>query len=242
MKKIVFNVVFLSILWVGVSGAEMRTWTSKKGDTIEAEYVQIFGGNKVILKTSEGKKLKIPIDGLCAKDGEYLAHIVPPKIDIKVDVDKDRNNEFEMDGYKRYRETIKCSVSVKKTSKMACSREFTAYLYVFAEQVNGDIHWVISCATQSLSFREDSGVFSFKSQPASVEWQVMTFADNRGFKYKGYIAAVEDDAGNVIEMESTRDLYEKNWGKIKGALRGVKFDREFDSVGGSGNSWSAGSL
>ncbi|MEN8255965.1 MAG: SHD1 domain-containing protein [Verrucomicrobiota bacterium] len=242
MKKRVLNIIMLSILWAGVSGAEMRTWTSKTGDTIEAEFKSMFGSSKVVLKTSGGKTLKIPIDGLCAKDQEYLAAVVPPKIDIEVDVDKNQNNEFSATGYKRKRETIKCSAIVKKTSKAPCSRDFKAYLYVFAEQINGDIHWLISCADQSLSFKDDKKTFSFKSPPASVEWQDMTFADNRGFKYKGYIAVVEDSDGNVVAMESTRDLYEKNWGKIKGAPKGTKFDRQLDAVGGSHNSWSAGSL
>ena len=139
MKRVVGGIGLVLLMGVLFAHAEMRIWTSIKGDTIEAEYVQMFGGNKVVLKTSEGKILKIPVDGLCAKDGEYLASVVLPKIDIKVDVDKDRNKEFATSGYKRYRETIKCSVSLKKTSKMECSREFTAYLYVFAEQINGDI-------------------------------------------------------------------------------------------------------
>ena len=200
MKRRVGGVCLVLLMGVLFVHAEMRTWTSIKGDTIEAEYVQMFGGNKVVLETIDGKTLKIPIDGLCAEDGEYLASMVPPKIDIKVDVDKDRNKEFATSGYKRYRETIKCSVSVNKTSKMQCSREFTAYLYVFAQQINGDIHWLISNATQSLSFREDGGINSFKSQPASVEWQDMVYADNRGFKYKGYIVVVEDDAGNAVSI------------------------------------------
>jgi len=107
MKKRVLNIIMLSILWAGISCAEMRTWTSENGDTIEAEFKQMFGGNKVVLKTSKGKTLKIPIDGLCAKDRKYLASVVPPKIDIIVDVDKDRNKEFSTGDYKRYRETVK---------------------------------------------------------------------------------------------------------------------------------------
>jgi len=101
---------------------------------------------------------------------------------------------------------------------------------------------VISSAKQSISFKDGGNEFSFKSPPASVEWQDMTYADNRGFQYEGYIVVVEDSYGNVVAMKSTRDPYEKNWGKIKGAPRGTKFDREFDPVGSSRNSWSRGSL
>lgn len=260
MKKAVFNIVLLSILWAGVSGAEMRTWTSKNGDTIEAEYVQMFGSSKVILKTAAGKTLKIPVAGLSAADWEYLAATVPPKIDIEVDVDKDQHKESARVPYyqdpnspgansrnsdfqeAKIRETIKCSVSVKKTNKDPCNREFRAYMYVFAQQVRGDTHWLISCASHPLSFKDDGNVFCFKSPPASVERMDKTYADNHGFQYKGYIAVVEDSAGNVVAMKSTRNLYEKNWGKIRGASKGARFDREFDLVGNSQDSWSTGSL
>lgn len=240
MKKTLIAGVLL--LWAVVACAEMRTWTSKNGDAIEAEFQSMFAGNKVVLKTADGRVLKIPVAGLCAEDLEYLAAVVPPEIDIEVDVDKNQNNEFSTTGYKRKRETIKCSATVKKTSKAPCSRDFKAYLYVFAEQINGDIHWLISCADQSLSFKDDSKAFCFKSPPASVEYQDMTFADNRGFQYEGYIVVVEDSDGNVVAMKSTRELYEKNWEKIRGAPKGSRFDRQLDLVGGSGNSWSAGSL
>lgn len=242
MHSILWKVVLLMVVCAGVSAAEMRTWTSKNGDTIEAEFDSMFAGTKVLLKTADGRVLKIPVDGLCAADLEYLAAVVPPKIDITVDVDKNRNSEFAVDGYKRNRETIKCTVFIKKKNKYPCSREFKTHFYVFAEKLNGDLYWLISCASHSLSFNDGENTFSFKSTPASVEWQDMTFADNRGFKYEGYIVVVEDDAGNVIAMESTRDLYENNWNKIRGAAKGAQFDHELDIVSGSYNSWSAGSL
>ncbi len=48
-----------------------RTFSSKQGDTLEAEYVNVVGDN-VILKNTEGKTLTIPIDSFVDKDRDYI--------------------------------------------------------------------------------------------------------------------------------------------------------------------------
>ena len=63
------------------ANAEMRIWTSKKGKTVEAEYIKMYG-SQVVLKTAEGRTLHVPVFGLCDDDQDYLSHVaaVPPKI------------------------------------------------------------------------------------------------------------------------------------------------------------------
>jgi len=168
---------------------------------------------------------------------QHIDHMKERKIDILQFVEKDisdvmQDKEFETDGYRRKRETVKCTVTVEKTNKYPCRREFTAYIYVFAEKYNADVHGLISCSTAEFSFKNGSKVFGMKTSPASVEYVKSAYMDKKGFRYEGYIAVVEDDAGNVVTMKSTRKLYEDNWGKIRGASAGTTFDGDFDVIDG----------
>ncbi len=230
MKRIVGCAVFLSILWVGVSHAEMRIWTSKKGDTIEATYVRIFAGGKVVLKTSDGRELKIPIDGLSAKDQDYLASLIPPQIKISVDVDTDIDTEQSTDWYVRKRETSKCKVTLKKANKEPCNRTFSAHVFVFALQERGDDRWLISLAKEKVSFAGSSDTVTIIAPSAEVQYESAEYQSARGFRYDGYLVVVLDEAEEVLAMDSNRNMYKKNWSKIKGAKKGVQFDRDFDQL------------
>lgn len=227
--KLVACVVVFSVLWAGVCCAESRIWTSKKGDTIDAEYIKIFG-NKVILKTSDGKNLKVPVAGLCAADQSYLASVVPPVIEISVDVDLNRDSEYSSENYDRKSEAVKCSVVLEKTNKEPCSRKFSVHIYVFAKKEKGDTRWLISHVKESASFESEKSV-QFKTPSATVQYIKSLYSDSRGFRYEGYLVVVEDDAGQVVAMESNQGKYEKNWSKIKGASKGAQFDRDFDKTG-----------
>lgn len=51
--------------------AEIRTWTSTTGDTMEAEYVEVQG-DRVVLRTEEGRMLEIRMNQLSPQDQMYV--------------------------------------------------------------------------------------------------------------------------------------------------------------------------
>lgn len=53
--------------------AQARTFTSKQGDQIEAEFVSLVGSN-VTLKGADGKSYTIPIDSFSQKDQDYVRY------------------------------------------------------------------------------------------------------------------------------------------------------------------------
>jgi hypothetical protein len=56
----------------------MRTWTSTKGQTLEAQFVKL-DYDMVYLKTSAGKIIQIKETMLCEKDRELIKTLVPKK-------------------------------------------------------------------------------------------------------------------------------------------------------------------
>lgn len=231
MKGIMI-ILLLGMSWALSLHAETRIWTSTKGDSIEAEYVKMFAG-KVILKTAEGKQLKVPVSGLCSADKAWLANAIPPKIKITVDTDKDRDtldsysSEYGTYNYEKKAETTKCTAVLKQTNKEPSNREFIARMYVIGKQTNRDLREVISYAEHEFSFKS-SKTTQFKTAPVTVEYTKSNYAQNRGARYEGFLVLVEDKEGNIVAVESSQTSYEKNAHKFKAAKKGTEFDNDFD--------------
>lgn len=147
----------LVCVFIGVfAHAEVRTWTSVKGDTVDAEYRGIIG-DRVCLVTSDKRVLKVPLEGLSKKDQEYLAQTIPPRIKIEVDIDKDitDGDSSSLGTLEVKYERIKCSISVKKISKEPCAQDFSAYIYLFAEKQKSDLLLVVADNKEELSFKNE---------------------------------------------------------------------------------------
>jgi hypothetical protein len=225
-----------------LSHGEMRIWTSIKGDTVEAEYISIMSG-KVVLKRPDGKQLKVPASGLCVADRDYLASMIPPKIKIDVDVDKDRDtltsysSDYGSYNYERKAETTKCIVTLEKTNREECNRDFTAYLYVIGKDTTGDKRKVLSYVAHDFSFKNKPET-EFRSVPTTTEYTKSDYATNRGYRFEGYLIYIEDENGTVVAIESSQSRYEKNLHKIKPARDNTEFDNDFDMLNPPSNTGS----
>jgi len=214
--------------------AEMRIWSDKKGNTIEAEFVNIFA-NKVVLTTKDGRQLKVPMSGLSEADIKYLSAAIPPKIEITVDVDKDRDtvssysSDYGTYNYERKAETTKCMAELKKTNQEECSRSLVAHLYVIGEEIQRGSRKVLNYTKHEFDFKY-SDFTSFGSNPITVEYTKSDYVSNNGYKYEGYLVVVEDSLGEVIVIEASQSAYEKHYQKIRQASENSVFDDDFDIV------------
>lgn len=227
MKKYIAVVCVLLGLSFAVS-AEMRIWSDKKGNTVEAEFISILG-DKVVLKSPKGKVLKVPMSGLSAADKKFLASSIPPTIKIEVDIDKDEKKMHDSGYSVSKKETVSCSVELKKTSKAACSREFTAYAFVFSENLSDSSKKIMLLKEHKFHFK-GSATVTFSTGSASVEnykgWSSSSNGKS-GDEYHGYLIFVEDERGNIITIQSNQTTYEKNIARIKGGKVGTQFDKNY---------------
>jgi len=228
MKTILVAVCIILFSWTLQVHAEMRKWTSVKGDTIEAELIR-KSGNTVILKTSQGKQLKIPVSGLSKADHEYLLGAVPPKLKITVKDKVDRDKEGDGYYYERTEETHKFNVTIEKTSRDKCNRKFKARLYVIAHsEKKRDEKQLIGYATHDFSFdKRDEAYFSDTTTISSEE----DYWDKEGYQYEGYLVCVEDDAGKILAVETNQGTYEKNLHNLKKADEGALLSRSLSVTG-----------
>ncbi len=232
----------MNYIWCGVfvgiflgfssARAEMRIWTSVKGDTIEAEFKTIISG-RVILHKADGKELKVPLNGLSRADIKYLETKIPPKIDIDVNVDKDKTTLSSYSGYssnyQREEIKIKCEVTLTKKSRDASAMPLTACILVFSEDVRNKEMKVISRTEKKFNFLSSKEIH-FSSDVAKFEATESSGyygGDETGDEYLGYIVYIEDEAGELIEMRSSSKGFEKNIRRIRRFKKDTKFDRDY---------------
>ena len=58
--------------------AQTRRWSNRSGDQIEAELVQVEG-DRVILRTPEGRLYRVPIESLSDEDRDFVRAAVAPR-------------------------------------------------------------------------------------------------------------------------------------------------------------------
>lgn len=189
-------------------------------------------GTKVVLKTPEGKTLKVPASGLSEADKKYLASNIPPKLKIEVDVDKDRetlasySSTYGTYGYERKAETIKCTVTVSKTNRDACDKSFKAIIYVFGESIESKRIRVLDVSEQAVSFKNSKST-SFSSDPATVEFSDSSYRGKDGCRYAGYLVIVIDEQEQVVKFESSKTAYENHIAQIREAKENNSLDKDF---------------
>lgn len=232
MKKILGAVCIILFSWTFQVHAEMRTWTSVKGDTIEAEFIKKTG-NTVILKTSQGKQLKIPASGLSKADHEYLLGAIPPKIKITVKVDVDRDKQGDGYFFEETEESHMVSVSIKKTNREKSNQKFKAQLYIIAQsKKNSSEKKLIGYETHDFSFVDrDEANFSGTSKVTSTQ----SYYTKTGFRFEGYLVCVEDASGKVIAVDTKLTLYEKNLHNLKKASEGDLLSKDLSVLESASN-------
>jgi len=206
--------------------AEMRIWTDKKGNSIEAEFVNFFS-SKVVLKTAAGKQFKVPISGLSAEDQKYLKNVVPPTIDIAVAMNRETKILSSSSDSIRKAEKIKAQVTLTKKNSEPCGRKFTAYLYVFAKNNRENELVVLDAAEHGFSFEQENKIV-FSGNPVETERTERSYSRiNEGQEYEGYLVVIEGDQGTVLYTKGSRSLYETHADQIRKAEKGTRFDPKF---------------
>jgi len=187
----------------------MRLWTSRTGeDSVEAEYVKM-SGNRVVLKTADGRTLRVPAEGLCDDDQEYLSHAAAVAPKIQIDVDDDLEIEKNGNGYyyEKEEQRVTCNVAIKKANSDPCFDNFKAYLFLIAEEKEGTKKKIIDVKEQSFSFATQD--VEKLSLTAGV-WSEVGYMWANGFEYEGYLVCVQDERGATIALETNQNAYERH--------------------------------
>lgn len=208
--------------------AEMRIWTSKKGDTVEAKFVKMYG-SKAVLKTVDGKMLHVPADGLCDDDQDYLSRVaaVPPKIvvSVKEDMESDKNST----GYpEKLMEMLTLEINIRKRNPEPCIDRFKAELFILGrEKKNNQFYSIIDIVKHDVTFAQ-SDLVTF-SEKFTIRSEV-SYSWSSGFAYQGYLLCVKDGDGEVVAMDCNQNILERNLSVVLNSSKNDTFTEDFIKV------------
>ena len=209
---------------------EMRMWTLLDGRTIEAEFVNTFGG-KVVLKGARRKTYKIPKGQLSAEDIEYAELASPPDFDIDLInlLKQIRYNGgfYDIQYWGRPPEKRgSFGARLKQTSAGDYNHELHVELFVIGQERNGDQY--IFLDYQKIAFtpsQEERRTFEFLSPREAVLTNVRIAGWVRGEKYHGYLVVVTDARGEIIVQKTSKKWLSENLESLRTLSVGNYMDK-----------------
>ena len=202
---------------VDSSENKMRSWIVAADRTIEAELINTFGG-KVVLKTAEGRILRIPKERLSAEDLAYAELSQPPAFNINF-LKSSRQKSFHGGFYdiewwdRPPEEWVHYGVQLKQTSAGEYNHQLQVEMFVVGKQRGGDRYILLD--RQQTTFNpamEDQRFYEFRSERKVVLTHYNRFygiESDCGETHSGYLVTVKDARGETIAVEySNKWLYE----------------------------------
>jgi len=217
-----------------VKDDKMRKWTLKEGRTLEAEFVNTFGG-KVILKNARGKTYKILPGNLSAGDREYAELAQPPALNInftkKFSQKTFVGGFYNVDSWERAPESRGFyGLQIKQTSPGEYSHELQVEMFVVGKQRSRADAGYILLDHQKTAFipsGEDQRTYEFRSEREVVlnHYSISYYATNHGEKYAGFLVTVMDARGEMIAVKSSSKWLIENLENLKNISVGNYMDK-----------------
>jgi len=185
---------------------EMRTWTLADGHTMQAEFINIFGG-KIVLKSAAGKTHKIPKKGLSDGDIEYAELATPPSFNINFQKNF-RSVEFSGGFYDTWprpaEEWGHFGLQLKQASTGDYDHELQVEMFVVGKQWRRSKYVLLD--RQKITFipsEQEQNLFEFRSKKKAVILLDEFKGEVFGEKYYGYLVTITDARGELIAVESS---------------------------------------
>ena len=218
MKKWQFFLV--GLVMVGCCNgtfSEMRMWTFKTGETLEAEYVKdLF--EKIVLRDANGKEWTILKDKFVfsAEDLEYLDLENPPELVLEFRKSITQKNftmvRFAEDRPSEQRATF--GALVKQKGYQEYNYPMTVEFFAIGKEIKGNRYILLDRLSQPFRLtKENKKEFEFYSE--RIVHMTDTWGDSenysrRGEQYAGFLIVVKDKRGKVIAMDGSDKWLEQN--------------------------------
>ncbi len=214
---------------------EVRMWTLVSGKTMNAELATMISG-KAVLKDERGKMRKIPLDQLSEGDRIYIELAQPPKFDInfsKKSVQKTYVPSPYSDQVPPRHLDYTFSTRVKQASTGEYNRELKVEFFAIGREIDGDNYILLDRQeSRFVPIKENGRSHEFSGKAVMVREKTINAGGSianqrRGDKYGGYLVAITDERGYIIDAVSPY----KWMPDIIGELRRLPVGKHFDKTG-----------
>lgn len=228
MKTKVSIIAATTLLTALSTFAESRIWTDTKGNSIEAEYI-LQTGDKVVLRLVEGNDVQVSLNTLSAEDQDYILRKTPPKLELDVNLDVDRSNSGNGRRIQVQTESMSAKVIVKKTGTSAYDAPLFAEIFLIGKREYSDDYVVMEHAESEFKFAT-KGRDEYVYTSGNVSSRKRDGAGNGGMDFKGYLALVRDQEGQVIAMKASKPEFASFAESISTATSGNALSSNFEVV------------
>lgn len=221
--------------WCTCTCAEMREWTSVRGEIFDAEFISVIG-DKVVLRDPEGKQFKILKDRFSEEDRLFIELSNPPELNIGFSKKSEQHIWPQREKTYAAWELPRAfdfvfTAKLKQTSSGSYNHELHVEFFAIGEEIDGDNYILLD--RQESTFvpgRYTDDFFKFSGRRVRM-FDYEFFQDGRrGQKYGGYLIIVTDPRGKIIAHESPYPWLFKNVEALKELPVGKHFDKSCTRV------------
>ena len=188
--------------------SEIRIWTATTGSQISAEFIEETGG-RVILRTENGRELKVPRSYLSPSDIKHLDSLNVPVLGIRPDV----KIESIFKSGVGVVQVVKYVIEVRKVSSPPYESPVNVVLYIIGGIGDEEGAYVVLQRTQERvtfsSAKRNPTITGPDLSLGSPELQKKYDID-----YVGYLVIVSVPGGQIIAVESDAVMLKTNAGFI----------------------------
>ena len=213
---------------------KMRTWCLADGRTLEAEFVNVFGG-KLVLKNAAGKTCKVPMRKLSAEDREYAELAHPPTLDINFlntfTTVRFEGGFYDVTAWARPPEQRgHYGFQIKQTSPGEYNHKLHVEMFVVGQQRSRSNARYILLDHQETDFnpaKEPQRFYEFRSGREVVlqNYSIEYYGTDHGEKYIGHLIVVTDERGEVVAVESSKKWLLENMENLRKLSVGNYMDK-----------------
>ena len=215
-----------------VPESKMRSWSCYADRELEAELVSVIG-DKVVLKTSRGKQVKIPLAKLSPVDREYLELANPPEFSIDfVKLSDSKLSRYEMSPSEMRwgRDPPRVNdftfgAKVKQRGAGRYHQELTVEYFAIGKERIGNKYILLDRKSSSFTPTKENGrSHGFKGEPTEfVEYNVDE--DVRGNRPDGNVVIITDARGRIIQHSASKSWLWENIENLKNLPVGAYMDK-----------------
>jgi hypothetical protein len=212
----------------------LRIWALADGKTVEAEYVNIMGGN-VVLKTSRGKVVKVPASEFSEADRLEIELRNPPKLKLMLKKDTRQFavlNNPEMDNPVPAATEFTGNVVIEQDGRMNdYQRELRVEFYLVADEYDGNNFILYDRQIENFKLTpENSRRYELQGRKDIMLRYEHYCGNVRGEKYKGYMILVFNERDELIAQNLSHDWLLDLRDKLLTFPVGRHFNKEGDRV------------
>jgi len=242
MKRFLGITVAMVMVACG-SQAEMHTWTSKSGKTVEGKYITTAFDN-VNVEDPQGKLIKLPLSELSEEDLTYLEFLNPPE--LKVEYIKETqpwqtvaDDWIDNFGGSHVNHPIfvingRFGARIKMTSNKPYNHPLTVEVFALTKQYYDPSNFHLIARSKSEPFmltEENKGYYEYMDPKTyTIIYYNLYSANPRGERPSDYMVLVRDERGEIIAHRETGNWLFNNREKLMALPVGAWVNDKCDRI------------